>query len=197
MRGDQTRLRQGRCELEDGRRVKYLLKKRAGDPFYLVRFIGPSGKQKELSTKERDVRRAHHAAVRRIYLEFGNYEPAAPVEIPAIGKRSLGWNDATTLLVLNMRMSGLQSSTIESYIGTIRLLRKVFPGTHGPDEITAEMAEIFRERRLAAGASQATVASNLMTLSSVYARWWRTACGMLEDDPFEGVKVDSNGADAL
>jgi hypothetical protein len=124
-----------------------------------------------------------------MYLEFGNYEPAAPVEVPLFSKRPLGWDDATTLLSLLMRMSGLQSGTIEGYTIAVRALKRVFPETHGPAEITKEMAEIFRDRRIAAGSSERTVQSNLMTLSSIYSKWWGGNCGMLDSDPFAGVKV--------
>lgn len=189
MRTQRTRLRQGTCELDHGRRVKYLLYMRQRDPVYLVRFLGPDGPKRELTTKEVEVRHAHRAAKTIILLAFENYESATPTERPTNTKRPLGWSDAITLLELNMRMSGLQRTTIESYTVTLRVLRKVIPGTNGPADITAAMAEEFRDRRLASGASPATVASNLMTLSAIYGHWWREACGMLNDDPFSGVRL--------
>jgi hypothetical protein len=161
----------------------------------LVRFFSPDCKKKELSTKERDVRKAHQAAIRKIYLEFGNYKPPTPQDVPTAVIHPLGWNDAESLLILNMKMSGLQGSTIEQYMIAVRALRKTFPDTDGPAEITSEMAETFRGRRLATGASKGTVASNLMTLSTIYARWWCKACEMLDFNPFDGVKVlDRNGS---
>ena len=51
------------CVLDDGRRVRFSLKKRNRDPCYLVSFRGPDGKRKERSTKEKNKKRATDSAV--------------------------------------------------------------------------------------------------------------------------------------
>lgn len=40
------------CVLDNGLRVRFSLKKRDRDPYYLASFKGPDGVRKELSTKE-------------------------------------------------------------------------------------------------------------------------------------------------
>ena len=51
------------CVLDDGRRVRFSLKRRVRDPFFLANFRGPDGKPKEPSTRESNKKRATDAAI--------------------------------------------------------------------------------------------------------------------------------------
>lgn len=76
------------CVLADGRRVKYSLKRRDRDPFYLVVFRGPDGKRKERSTQEANQKRARDAAAAIIRDE---YTPSGSSRSPG-SRRSPSWS---------------------------------------------------------------------------------------------------------
>lgn len=189
---EMARTRRGFCRLHDGRDIKFLLQKRARDPFFLVRFAGPDGRTKERSTKESALERARQAARALIDIEYNEEDAARRTAPGRPPKVALDWNDALALLTLHMRAAGLASGTIEQYAIAVRQLHRLAPATSGPAEVTREMAEDFKRCRLKTGGSAATVSSNLMTLSTVYSRWWGGECGILSFDPFAGLKVSDS-----
>ena len=126
------------CVLVDGRRIKYSLKRRGRDPFYLACFRGPDGKRKERSTQETGQRRAADSAA----ILIGNeYNPHATVQ-------KLSWEDATKLMVEHMRGENLRPNTISTYESVLATLRKTCPDSIGPVSVTPVMAEQYKLARL-------------------------------------------------
>lgn len=165
------------CVLEDGRRVRYTLKKRSRDPFYLVVFNGTDGRAKERSTGERGRKRALDAALAIIREE---YRPVVAVPNPT-------WDEAIGRMVEQMRADDLRPKTIEQYLIVVNHLRRAFPTTTGPAEITPAMASRFKAIRRAEGVAVRTIRGNLDNLGIVYNKWWMKECRLLTSDPFADV----------
>lgn len=170
------------CVLADGRRVKYSLKRRGRDPFYLVCFRGSDGGRKERSTQESNKRRAADSAVAVIR---SDYEPRSALS-------DIAWDEAIEKMVEHMEGHNLRPQTIKSYRSTIKTLRDLFPESHGPAEITGAMAERYKMARLKKRRAT-TVKGDLNELSIVFGRWWVETCKLLPSNPFTDVeppKVD-------
>ena len=91
------------CVLDDGQRVRFSLKKRERDPYYLVSFKGPDGGRKELSTKEANKRRATDAAIvliREVYAPrtFKKQEPT--------------WDEAVAAMKSQMEADNVRAKTL-------------------------------------------------------------------------------------
>ncbi len=165
------------CVLDDGRRVKFSLKKRNRDRFYLVNFRGPDEKPKERSTKESNKKRASDAAVVIIKDE---YTPKTSVVNPS-------WHEAIEIMKQHMEARNLRPSSIADYEFAIGSLRKLFPDANGPADINSACGERFKIRRLKAGLSPHTVKGNLNSLNVIYGHWWVGVCRILSENPFEHV----------
>jgi site-specific recombinase XerD len=164
------------CDLEDGSRVRYSLKRRANRPWYYVCFRGPDDNRKERSTCENSRRRAQESAntiIRQVYFQ--------PSQV------NLDWDEAVELMLRHMEAENLRPGTIQQYKLAIGALREVFPESHGPSDITPQTAEQFKVERVEAGLAPRTVAGNIQNLSIVYGCWFRSHCGILEANPFENV----------
>ena len=165
------------CDLPDGRRIPYTLKRRERDPYYLVCFAGPDRKRKERTTKAANLKRAQLAAGAIIREAYGASE-----------RPFVEWKEAVKLLETATAAKNIRSTTIRQYVVVIRNLRKVFPESRGPADITPANAQAFLETRKAAGKSTRTIAGNITNLSIVFGRWFRDTCKIIDDDPF--AKID-------
>jgi hypothetical protein len=159
------------CELSDGTRVRYSLKKRDRDPCFLVCFRGRDRKRKERSTKEQNQKRAHLSALAIIKRTYSQ------------GDDRLSWADARKLVRDKTTGHNLRSGSTAAYLSALSLLHKVFPETHGPMDISPDMAEKFKTVRGKLVAPR-TVKGNLQHLQTVYAVWLE-ANG---ENPFVNVK---------
>jgi hypothetical protein len=171
------------CVLSDGRRVKYSLKKRERDPYFLIVFTGPDGKRKERSAEEANRKRARESAVTLIVQEYE----------PKVYHRDIAWDDAIAMLEKVMRAANLRPNTISTYKWAIQTLRVVFPAAPGPSSITPAMAKQYKGARMESGHSPHTVKGDLMELKTAFGKWWGDECGILEVNPFADVdppKVD-------
>jgi site-specific recombinase XerC len=166
------------CILDNGLRVRFSLKRRGRDPFYLVSFRSEDGKRKERSTKEHNKRRACDSAVAVIK---SVYSPKERTAQPS-------WDVASHKLKAHMEAKNLRTTTIDDYGFAIRSLRKTFRDTHGPEDISSAMAEEYKVRRLKQGVTVGTIEGNLNTLSVVYGHWWVKTCKLLVSNPFEDVE---------
>lgn len=166
------------CVLEDGRRVKFSIKKRKRDPYYLVCFHGKDNRKKERSTKESNKRRAEDAGIVIIRELFRTRA--------VIGNSS--WNESVEMMRRFMQAHNLRPGTIYQYELAVRNLKKVFPDTHGPNDITSMMAQTFKVIRLESGKSPRTVGGNIKNLRIVYGHWWRDVCRIVSSDPFAEVQ---------
>ena len=127
------------CELPDGRRIRYFLKKRNGRPCYFACFVGRDNKRHESSTSEGNLKRAQESAnsiIREAY---------------ATKIAFIAWDDAMTLATRHMKANNLRGTTIQQYELAVKTLRKVFPKSTGPSDITPAMAEQFKVARLEQG----------------------------------------------
>ena len=168
------------CDLQDGRRIRYSLQKRPGSDCYFVYFRDADNRRRELTTGERAKHAAEDVAPEKIR---ENYAGPAP--------EYLSWDDANILMVEHMMAEKLRPGTIQQYELAIGALRKVFPNTHGPADITPAMAERFKvkrskEKRGETELSPRTVEGNLKNLSIAY-NWWCKRCKVLSENPFEDV----------
>lgn len=166
------------CILEDGRRVRFSLKRRKRDPYYLVSFPGPASKRVERTTKEENKRRATDSAVVIIKNE---YDPG-----PVIN--TVSWDDAIRLMTDAMTAKNLRPGTISDYKTNVGNLRKQFPKTEGPFAVTPLMAEEYKAVRITAGKSVQTVKNDLIALSVVYGKWWKKVCKIVDLNPFAEVE---------
>lgn len=170
------------CDLPDGRRVPYTLQRRERDPFYLVCFRGPDRKRKELSTKAANLKRAKIVAAAKICRAYG-----------ASDRPFVKWDEAIEKLKAATAAKNIRPSTVEQYEVAIRNLKKVFPDSEGPADITPANAQHFLEARQAAGKSPRTLAGNITNLSIVFGRWFRDTCKIVDVDPF--AKIDRTKQD--
>ena len=56
----------------------------------------------------------------------------------------IAWDDAMTLATRHMKANNLRATTIQQYELAVKTLRKVFPKSAGPSDITPQMAEQFK-----------------------------------------------------
>jgi integrase len=166
------------CILEDGRRVRFSLKKRGRDPFYLVGFRGPDGRRLERTTKEPNQRRAADSATSIIKDEFAT----------RIVVNLHSWEDAKKVMVRHMEARNLRPATIDDYRFTVNTLQQTFPKTKGPADITPTMAERYKMLRLEKGKAIWTVKGNLNALNVVYGHWLKRVCKIVTVNPFEDVE---------
>jgi site-specific recombinase XerD len=165
------------CILPDGRRVRFSVKKRDRDPFYLVAFRGSQGRRLERSTKEENQRRAIDAASVIIKDEYS----------PRRLNTKISWEDALKLLEQHMRAGNLRQASIDHYKVNVGNLMRAFPKAKGPGEITADMAEQFKGLRLKTNAVD-TVRGNMVSMKVIYRKWWIKTCKVLDVNPFAEVE---------
>lgn len=167
------------CVLADGRRVRFFLKRRPRDTCYLVCFRGPDDLRKERSTKEANKRRATDAAVEIIKAEYA----------PKVAERpNPTWDEAIEVMKKYMEGDNLRPGTIQQYELAVGHLRRLYPDTLGPGDITEGMAQKFKVLRLKEDVLPVTVAGNVDNLSIVYGHWWCDVCKVLDRNPFAEVE---------
>ncbi len=164
------------CELPDGRRIRYFLKKRKGRPCCFACFVGRDDKRHESSTSERNLKRAQESAIAVI-------RDAYATKIAFIA-----WDDAMKLAVRHMKANNLRGTTIQQYELAVKTLRKVFPKSAGPSDITPAMAEQFKVARLEQGRKPRTVENDIGNLNIVYGHWFRHTLKVVEANPFADVE---------
>jgi hypothetical protein len=123
--------------LPTGERVRFALFVRPDGGAYLVRFRGLAGTRLERSTgamKKSDAIMAAH----RIILE--EYQQVAPPgeQVP--------WAKARERLRSALVADGKRPATVKGYLETLGKLSAMFPLAKGPADITANIAQDFKER---------------------------------------------------
>jgi hypothetical protein len=164
------------CELADGRRIRYFLKKRERRPCYFVCFRGRDNKRHESSTNERNRKRAQESAIAIVRAAY-----ATKVDF-------IEWDEAMQLAVRHMKANKLRDTTIQQYELAVKTLRKVFPKSEGPSDITPPMTEQFKVIRLEQGRKPRTVENDIGNLNTVYGHWFRHALKIIETNPFADVE---------
>src|SRR5262249_24882771 len=128
------------CALQDGKRVRFYLKKRERDPFYLVVSRTQSGRVREISAAATNKKRAEDAAVAIIRDDYGQ-RGIGPVD-------RYTWEEAVPRMVTAMKAHNLRQRTIDDYEMVLATLQKVFPRARGPDDITEDKAREFKHHRM-------------------------------------------------
>ena len=90
--------------------------------------------------------------------------------------------------------NNLRTGTVQQYIVVIKHLRRAFPTSHGPAEITPTMASRFKADRKKSGSwgrgiSVRTLKGNIDSLNIVYNKWWIKECKILTTNPFSEVSL--------
>jgi integrase len=166
------------CDLPGGQTARFSLKKRADSPFYFVCFRDSSNQRRELTTGAR----AKHKAIE---LAPGVVRDNFTVEAV---KEALSWDDAVLQMVQHMTAQNLRPATIDQYRYAISNLRKAFPKSAGPADITPAMAERFKLIRMGGGkVTPRTVEGNLGNLAIIYGRWFQGVLRIVEGNPFADV----------
>lgn len=168
------------CILPDGRPVKFLLQRRDGrDPFYNVRFVGPDQRRVERSTKCANLKAARDAACRIIRDE---YDPKSTAAL-------LPWDEAIARMKDSMRAQNLRDRSIVEYLAVLRTLRKVYPSSRGPIDITESLAKQFKLVRQQKKLSPRTVVGNICNLAIIWGKWFRDELHILDSNPWDAVEL--------
>jgi integrase len=166
------------CELPDGRRIRFSLKKRPDSPYYFVCFRDAEGRRRELTTGEKAKHAAGDAALPIIKDAYTDRKTREPVS----------WDDALKRMKEHMEADNLRPGSIQQYELAVAVLRKVYPESDGPADVTPAMAEGFKVKRMAAKLSPRTVEGNIGNLSIVFGHWFRDTLKIIDDDPFASVE---------
>lgn len=167
------------CLLPDGRRVKFGLKRRTRDPYYLVRFVGREGRRLEKSTGQASLKRAKDVAATVINEE---YHPKSTTILTT-------WDKAIELMIAAMTAQNLRQPSIDDYLLAIRNLRKVHSASKGPVDISSDLAKKYKLARQAQGISVHTLAGNINKLSVIWAKWLIKECKVVSMNPWDEVQM--------
>lgn len=164
------------CVLTDGRRIRYSLQERGG--YYNACFRGPDDKRKFLSTKERTLKRAEDAACIVIRQE---YEPKSSTQ-------QVAWDEALALAEKAMKEQNLRERSIRAYLDQIKRVRRVFPSSKGPAEITPAKAKHFRAALVEKKLAPYTISTCLRDLTSIWNKWFIGECKLLDANPWDEIE---------
>ena len=163
--------------LLDGRRVRYAIKKRSGEPNYFVVFRSMDGCRMERSTKENSQKRAHEAACQIIQEELS----------PKVQTSNVTWDETVEKMLVLMKAQNLRPATIQDYRYMVQTVRRVLPWTKGPADVTVEFAKEFKVQRLQK-VQVDTVHWNIHKLTVLWNKWFMNECGILSENPWEEVE---------
>ena len=196
------------CIMADGRRIPFSIKNRSREPFYLVCFRSPHGQRLERSTKEASLKRAVDAAQSIIQQEYE----------PKVRSAFVAWDEALSSLRKRMQENNNRPRTVADYLDTLQALRKVFPASLGPGDITPALAKQFKStyqsRSYSRGKARQpkvwkgrgrkpkppteptafsrkarTVASRLNKLRVIWSKWFIEELGCCTQNPWEDVTL--------
>lgn len=121
--------------LADKTIVRYSLGSQKGEPFYFVYFRGRDGSRLQRSTKTGSQKRALEVAAQIIadeYTQPQNNERVGPT-----------WQEAWDKCEHAMKARNLRPPTIRAYRDAVNQLRKHYPASLGPMDITPDLAVKF------------------------------------------------------
>ncbi len=96
---------------------------------------------------------------------------------------SIIWDEAVDKVMAAMKAQNLRERSIEEYLAVLRTLRKVYPASRGPTDITEALAKQFKLTRQQESLSPRTVAGNIGNLSILWGKWFRNELGILDHNP--------------
>jgi integrase len=159
------------------------LKKRKDTPFYFVVFRDDQDRRRELTTGERAKHKAEEVGPQIVRDAYAK---------KTTGKR-LPWGDSLKLMREHMESGNLRDTSIQQYELVVAGLRKIYPESEGPADITQAMAEGFKVRRMNPKPKERkvkprTVEGNIGNLSIVFGHWFRDTLKIIDGNPFEDVE---------
>src|SRR5262249_51986030 len=98
------------------------------------------------------------------------------------------WDEAIKLVETAMKGQNLRDRSIGEYLASLVGLRKVYPDSQGPGDITVQQAKQYKLARQQQGVRPRTLAGNISNLSIVWGKWFRDECKILETNPWEEVE---------
>lgn len=148
---------------------------------WALRWKDPStGKWKWEATGTSDKSKAKYLQERKWDEVNGRVESAPPLP-------SATWDDCRDAFTRAMEAENLRPSYVLDAAITFDGLRKMFPEATTPAQVTAAIAQEYKQRRHEAGRSSWTIKGDLATLKAVFGKWLVKTCGLLTSNPFVDV----------
>lgn len=108
-------------------------------------------------------------------------------EAPAPSKPVATWEDCRDAIEKAMRADDLRPNSVSNAKQTLETLRQYYPDARGPADITAAMAQAFKEKRKEEKLSSWTIKGDLSQLRAIYRKWLGKVCGLVDANPFADV----------
>jgi len=167
-----------------GQVVGFSVKLRKNEPTYFAYFRGMDGRRMERDTNQTRVGQAVEAA--RLIIEK-EYAPAI------VTVEKVTWEETIERLKARMATSGNRASTLGYYLKLIRLVRKLYPNTDHPADISPAgaarwrdwmMSTLGRRKKLP---SAHYVAGILGGLSGLWNKWLMDDLKIVPGNPWQDV----------
>jgi integrase len=158
---------------------------------YVLRWEDPeTGKRCCESTATSDRTQAEELQKLK-WAEVNGLLPAAePEPQPEVPRPT--WDECREALQRAMEADRKRRATVSDYLTMFDGIRRAFPETASPADITPEMANEYKRRRGedARGLSAWTIRGDLSTLKAIFGNWLGKECGLLDPaaNPFANVK---------
>jgi integrase len=165
--------------------VGFSVKQFGNEPTYYVCFRSRDGRRLKRDTNQVRVEKAIEAARDIIEEEFAP-APAQPDKVT--------WDETIERLKVRMATSGKRASTIGYYLKLIRLLRKLYPNTDYPVDISPSMAATWRDWMMTTAGrrkmlpSAHYVAGLIVGLSALWQKWFMDDLKIVSGNPWEDVE---------
>lgn len=118
----------------------------------------------------------------------GLREPEAKPDPQPEAPPGASWQECRDALERAMKADNLRPSYVSDALLMFDGLQRMFPQAGTPAGITAAMANEFKRIRAEKPSSPWTIKGDLATLRAVFGKWLVAECGLLQLNPFEGIK---------
>lgn len=168
----------------NGRLVGFNLKKRGKESCYFVYFRDVDNRRLERDTRQTAFERARKAAHAIIDEKYAPGTTAGEI---------VGWDEATKRMKEKAVADGRRNPTIDYYCKLIRRIRKFYPDTNGPADISPGMAEgwkkMFSVTKTRRGKlpSPHTVFSLVRGFNALWQTWFVEELGICPGNPWADV----------
>lgn len=168
-----------------GRLVGFSVKLFGNEPCYYACFRSLDGRRLKRDTNQTRMGQAVEATRRIIEQEYAP-APSQPDRVT--------WDDAIERLKARLAASGNRKSTLDYYLKLIRLVRKLYPNTDHPADISPAGAARWRDwmmttpNRRKKLPSSHYVAGLLCGLSALWQKWFMDDLKILSGNPWQDVE---------
>lgn len=98
------------------------------------------------------------------------------------------WQECRAALDRAMRADNLRPSYVANSLLTFDQFQRMFPRVKSPADVTPEMANEYKRQRAEAKKSPWSIKGDLATLKAAFGKWLGRECGLLQSNPFAGVR---------